>query len=120
MIRFLTFLFHREYEPCKSCQTLKEQLAYERDNNHRLTQVLLDIVKPKVVEAAPIEMNQIAQSSAIFSRRRAALEEKDRQEAKILRERKHLGVPDKPDDSIAKLEQELGVSETEGEAINNG
>jgi hypothetical protein len=60
-------------------------------------------------------MNQIAQSSALFSRRRAALEARDRQEAQILSEKKHLGVPDKLRDiSVEGLEKELGVEEKEG------
>ena len=65
MFRFITFLLGREYEECKSCVTLKEQLLFERDEKRRLTDVLLDIIKPKTYEAPPVELNQIAASSAL-------------------------------------------------------
>lgn len=121
MIRFISFLLGKPYETCKSCEILKEQLIYERDNNQRLTNTLLDIIKPKTIEAPPVEINQIAQSSAIFSRRRAALEAKDREEAKIIKGSTVLGKPDKeviPQQglSIENLEKELGVEEAKREA----
>ena len=116
MIRFISFLLGRPYETCKSCETLKEQIAYERDENKRLTDTLINILQPKAVEAAPIEINPLQQSSALFSRRRAALEEKDRQAAQVLAMKKHIAVPDslikiKSNISVDDLEKELGVEE---------
>jgi|SRR5712664_987030 len=111
MIRFISFLLGKHYEPCKSCETLKEQLAFERDEKKRLTDTLLQIISPKAVESQPIEINQIAQSSALFSRRRAALEQKDREEAKILRSSTNLGKPDDRLKEVESLEHELGISE---------
>jgi hypothetical protein len=121
MTRFFLRLFGiRDFEPCSSCENLKEQLRYERENNQHLTDTLISIVKPKVVESPPIEINQIAASSALFSRRRAALEERDRQEAMIKKSSTNLG---KPDDSlrdiqkgqnvmsVSQLESELGIEE---------
>lgn len=119
MIRvILRLLGIRDFEVCASCETLKQQLVFERDEKKRLTDILIDIVKPKTVEAAPIEINQIQQTAALFSRRRAALEAKDREEARILRSSTNLG---KPDDKLKnnniktaeELEQELGI-EKEG------
>ena len=110
MIRFICFLLGRPYESCKSCETLKLQLEYERSEKQQLTQTLLNIIQPKAFEAPAIELSPIPHTSAIFSRRRAALEEQSRQEAKILRERKHVGLPDK---EVEKLENELGISEKE-------
>jgi hypothetical protein len=111
MTRFFLRLFGiRDFEPCSSCENLKEQLRYERENNFRLTDTLVRIVSPKAVESPPVEINQIASSSALFSRRRAAMEAKDREEARILKNSTNLG---KPDDSIRKLENELGVEEAE-------
>jgi hypothetical protein len=118
MTRFFLRLFGiRDFEPCSSCENLKEQLRYERDNNLRLTDTLVRIVSPKIVEQPPIEINQIAASSALFSRRRAALEERDRQEAMIKKSSTNLGKPDqfaKMDGSVESLEKELGVEEKEG------
>lgn len=126
MIRFLSFIFGKPYEPCKSCETLKEQLIFERDQVTRLTNTLLSIVKPKEVEQAPVEIAPVAQSSALWTRRRAALEEKDRQEAFIIAQAKHLAKQDQPIhqsnnpratgvitniQSVEQLEKELGVEE---------
>jgi hypothetical protein len=116
LIRLFLRLFGiKDFEPCQSCETLKQQLAYVRDDNLRLTNTLLDIVKPKTYEAPPVELNQIAQSSALFSRRRAALEERDRQQAAILKQSKNLGKPDGVDinssKSIDELEKELQINE---------
>ena len=130
MIRLILRLFGiRDFEPCQSCENLKEQLRYERETNFRLTDTIVRIVSPKVTEAAPQEIAPIAQSSMLFSRRRAALEEKDRQEAFIIAQKKHLAQPDSskdiprnPDGSVTygleryneieKLEKELGVEES--------
>lgn len=114
MLRFITFLLGREYEECKSCQTLKEQLSFEREEKKRLTETLLNILNPKAVEAAPVVMNPINEMAGSFTRRRAALEARDREEAKILSERKHLGVPDvlrhnEAVSNINELEQQLGI-----------
>jgi hypothetical protein len=118
MIRFLSFLFGKPYETCKSCETLKEQLSFEREEKKRLTDTLINILQPKIVEIQPVEINPVAQSSALFSRRRAALEAKDREEAKILAMKQHVAVPDiklgnakGTDPTVESLEQELGVEE---------
>lgn len=114
MIRLLLrFLNIRDFDTCKSCETLKLQLEYERAEKSKLTETLLNILSPKVVESAPIELSPIAQSAGTFARRRAALEAKDREEAKILREAKHIGKPDNLKDisSVEALETELGVKE---------
>ena len=81
------------------------------EQNRELTSILLEIIKPKVVEQPPVIVNEIAQSSALFSRRRAALEERDRLAAQTLKSSTNVG---RPDDSIKDLENELGVSEKEG------
>lgn len=125
MFRFISFLLGRTWEPCISCENLKEQLEFERSEKRLLIDTLVAIVKPKEVEAPPVEINQIAQSSSLFSRRRAALEERDRQEAKILSEKKFVGIPDnlRKNDIISgvkntykeleQLEKELGIEEKE-------
>lgn len=119
MIRLLMFLLGRPYETCKSCETLKQQLEFERAEKKQLTDTLLSIIHPKIVEQPVIEMNPVIQTSGLFSRRRAALEERERQEAKIIREGKHLGKPDNLKDiervseDVTNLEKELGIEEKE-------
>jgi hypothetical protein len=114
LIRFISFLLGKEYEECKSCSTLKEQLNFEREEKKRLTDTLLGIIQPKAFEAPSIELSPIPHTSALFSKRRAALEEQSRQEAKILRERKHIGSSDitrhnEAVENIEKLENELNI-----------
>jgi hypothetical protein len=108
LIRFLCFLLGRPYETCKSCQILKEQLLFVNDEKRQLTEILLKIVSPKTYENPLVELNPVVQTSGLFSRRRAALEEKDRQQAKILTEAKYLGRPDNLKD-VESLEHELGI-----------
>jgi hypothetical protein len=103
-----------DFEQCKSCEILKQQLAFVNDEKRQLTETLLKIVSPKVYEAVPQELNPVIQTSGLFSRRRAALEAKDREEAKILSEGKHLGKSDDKLKEIENLEKELGVQEGEG------
>lgn len=117
MIRlFLRLLRITDYEVCLSCQTLKEQLAFERAEKQQLTETLLNIIKPKTYEAPVQELAPIVNTSALFSRRRAALEAKDREEAKILRSSTNLGKPDDSlraiDKNVDKLEKELGIDES--------
>jgi len=114
MIRLLLRLFRiKDFEPNETISVLKEQLKIANEENHRLTDTLLNILQPKAVEATPIELNQIASSSAIFSRRRAALEAKDREEARIIKSSTNLGKPDFVTDKITteQLEKELNVEE---------
>lgn len=115
MIRlFLRLIGIRDYEVCQSCETLKQQLAYERDEKRQLTETLLKIVSPKVVVEQEIkEIQPVIQTSGLFSRRRAALEARDREEAKILKNSTNLGKPDDKLKEIEKLEIELGVEEKE-------
>jgi hypothetical protein len=109
----------RDFEVCASCETLKQQLEFERAEKKQLTDTLLSIVHPKVIEQPVVELNPVIQTSGLFSRRRAALEERGRQEAKIIKEAKHLGQPDalKNVANVAKdvenLEKELGIEEKE-------
>ena len=117
MIRLILRLFGiTDFDTCKSCETLKQQLEFERSEKKQLTDTLLNILSPKVVEASPVELAPIVNSGGLFSRRRAALEAKDREEAKILKEAKFIGKADgikdiKTNESVAKLEEEFGISE---------
>lgn len=112
MVRLLLRLMKiKDFEVCASCETLKQQLEYERSEKRQLTDTLLNIIKPKVYEAPTQELNPIMQTSGLFSRKRAALEAKDREEAKILRNSTNLGKPDDTLKAIDKLETELGLDD---------
>lgn len=115
MLRFITFLLGKQYEVCKSCETLREQLSYERDEKKRLTDTLLNIINPKVIEQPVVELSPIQQTAGLWTRRRQALEEKDRLESQVLKSSKNLGKPDNLKDvtkeykDINELEAELGI-----------
>lgn len=110
MIRlFLRLLGIKDFEVCQSCETLKQQLAFANEEKKELTNTLLNILQPKVVESAPQEIVPLIQAGGTFARRRAALETRDRESARIINESKNIGRPD----SIEKLEKELGVNEIE-------
>lgn len=112
MLRFLSFLFfNKQYETCKSCETLKQQLAIANEEKHELTQTLLGLIKPKVYEAAPVSVEPIVPQLTMFSRKRAALESASREAARTLRNSKDIGRPDTSNQSITNLEREL-ISDT--------
>lgn len=135
MFRLFTHLIGKPFEECKSCETLKQQLEYERANNKELTQTLLSILKPAVSipDTPATELKPLVLSAGNFSKRRAALEQRDRIEAQILSQRR-VAQPDSvikaaaqknetdsplvvnsegqgTDDSITRLEEQLGVTE---------
>lgn len=116
MLRFILHLFNiKGFEFCRSCEILKQQLQIANEDRERLTDTLLKIVNPKVFSSEPpVELSPIQQTSALFGKRRAAMEAKDREEARILKEAKHLGKPDiEATKHINELEKELGVDELE-------
>jgi hypothetical protein len=114
MIRLFLRLFGiRDFEVCPSCETLKQQLSFANEEKKQLTETLLNIIKPKTYEQAPVELQPVTQGSVIFSKRRAALEARDREEAKIKQQAVFLGKPDDKLKEIEQLETELGVEEKE-------
>jgi hypothetical protein len=129
MIRLLLRLFGiKDYEVCQSCETLKQQILYERAERQRLTETLLDLVKPKppapLVEPAVMEPIKPMNT---FSQRRKILEEEDRKNNDLLTNSKNLAMPDEafsrkisyvsPVKSTEVLEKEVGI---ETEAQKNG
>lgn len=127
MFRLLFLLLGKNIEVCKGCEVLKQQLDIANNEKHELTETLLSLIKPKVIEAPPREVAPIQPALAgTWGRKRAALEEAERQKARIAKDSPFIGkaniVTEKPekliehvalDESIEKLEAELGVSEKE-------
>lgn len=119
MIRFLSFLFNKPYEPCKSCQILKEQLEFERADKKEVMNTLLSILQPKAFEAVTTELEPMLPKATTFSKRRAALEQRDRLEAQLKQSSPFIGKKDEDKDiaiatSIDNLEQELSIGEKNG------
>ena len=110
MIRLFLRLFGIiDFDTCKSCETLKAQLSFANEEKKQLTATLMSIIQPKVYEAVPQEIVPVIQSSMLFSKRRATLEARDREEVKIKQQAVFLGKPDDKLKGIEKLENELGV-----------
>ena len=123
MIRlFLRLLGIKDYEVCQSCETLKEQIKYEREQNRELMNNLLALTKPHidVIAAEPIAVNPLKQPMT-FSKRRVELERQDRENAARIRQSSILIA--KPDSAtydnnqVEQLEKELGISQ---ETAKNG
>jgi hypothetical protein len=111
MIRFLLFLLGKtNYEPCKSCEVLKQQLTLANEEKKDLTSTLLNLLKPQIQELPVAEIQAIPQAANTWSKRRAILEETERQKARVLRESNVVAMPDKPKDAIDNLEEELGIA----------
>jgi hypothetical protein len=106
-------LFGKPYEVCKSCETLKEQLDYERSNNKQLQETLIQILKPTMQEAVPVEVNPVINTGTLFSRRRSMLEAQERHAAQVAASSKNLGKSNDPIEAakVEKLERELGIAE---------
>lgn len=100
---------NKSYEPCKSCQTLKEQLTIANIEKKQLLETILDFAKPVANEREEINIREIKpiKPKAIPWRiRQQALERESRIEARARAEYNK---------DIEKLEEELGVKEDASE-----
>lgn len=120
MIRFISFLLGKPYETCKSCETLKQQLAVVNEEKKELTRTLIEIVKPKPAVLQQIEPSRPISLPVVasFSRRRAILEQRDHEAARVLKESSFVARPDNVNDKIIdeavdKLEAELNIKKEE-------
>lgn len=104
MLRFICFLLGKNYEPCKGCEVLNNQLAIANHEKELLRNTLLDLVKPKVFEAPSIPIEPIKPKIVPWHMKQRELESQSRAEAKIRQEyERNL--------NIENLERELGVTE---------
>lgn len=120
MIRFLSFLFNKPYETCKSCATYKEQLDFERSENKELRSTLLNLIKPKVFEQPAQELKPLGVAAQPWTKKRAILEQQARDKAKILTHSPLVAKTDDVNKKIEELEQELDISDNSEEKENNG
>lgn len=113
MIRFLCYLFGWEYEPCKTCEVLKQQLAVAQGDNAKLVDSIISIAKPETYETgttSPIELTPRA--IGMPSRQRAFYEARDRKTVEdIKRHSSVIGKADDPKDKVDELEEELGIKQ---------
>lgn len=113
MIRFIMFLLGKPYEDCKGCEVLKAQLLIANEEKRQLTDTLLNLIKPKTYESPAIELQPSAPVGNLFSQRRKALEARDREAARVLRDSTVIGKSDdqlKDLGNIENLEKELEIN----------
>lgn len=94
MLRFISHIFKLSYEPCKGCDVLRTQLEITNQNNKELTQTLLNLLNPKVIEATTREILPIKQNLTTFTKRREMLEAEDRNKAKVMLDSKFIARVD--------------------------
>lgn len=123
MIRLLLHLLKiKDYEPCKSCETLKTQLEFERAEKKELTETLLNLVKPQPViqSIEPKVLKPGEQVGLTFSRRRGILEEANRRAREVKSHSPFVAKPDSEkseppkhitEESIEAIENKLGLNE---------
>jgi len=89
---------------CETCEVLKKCLEFEQERSRELLDTLTSIMKPKEIPAPIVNPMRVASPAGMtFTRRRAELEKADR----IKKEAEKQAA--KPDESILKLEEELGI-----------
>ena len=128
MVRFISFLLGKPYESCKSCEVLKLQLEQVNSEKKELLAVILDIVKPKVIVSESMPQSaEVNKPVGLWSRRRAALEQRDREQtlnqAQIRKSSPFIAANDQENkEAIEALEKELNIADqklAEGEGKEN-
>lgn len=96
-----------EQRVCRSCESLKEQIAFERAERQQLLNQIMSLTQRPVETAAPMQNPQELPKAITWRVRKHMLEAEDRAAAELLRKKQ------REDPEIAKLEKELGVEDAE-------
>lgn len=97
MIRLLLHVFKiKDYEPCRGCEVLRQQLLIANEEKKELTQTLLNLIKPKVFEQPSKEIPNLVTSmpAMTFSRKRTELEKAEKERTRIVKTSPFLARPD--------------------------
>lgn len=103
MLRFISHLFKLNYEPCKGCEVLKNQLDIANHEKERLQETLLDLVKPKIHEVPSTAVEPIRPKIVPWHVKQRELQAQSAVEARLRKE------------NVDKLERELGIKNEEDE-----
>lgn len=117
-----------EDKPCKSCETLKEQLTFSNNERTQLMETLIQLTKPNV--AVPTgetkELVLAPNARGTFSRRRAVLEQMHRKREEVTQtspfiaqvsEQARATVKDVTLQSVEAVEAELGLINEHGDEV---
>lgn len=110
MFRFIMNLFGKEYEPCKSCEILREELAIAHYEKDQLQKSLIDLLKPKVsvVPDTNIPTERVNGTVVRWDVKRRQLEQESKQAARSLNTLK-----EEEDKIKASLEAESNLKNNE-------
>jgi hypothetical protein len=114
MLRLLLRLFGiKDFEVCASCETLKQQLDLANDEKNRLTETLLRLVKPEVIQQNPVLIPRMADSPAgkTFAARRNALEQMHARKEEVVKHSPFVAKPD--NDATTNRPNVTGLMTTE-------
>jgi len=104
MVRLvLRLLKIKDYEPCKSCEVLKQQLDIVNQERADLLATIMGLVKPEVVQQQITTVMPTDRKALPWAQRKKILEEEDRARARVLGE-----VTRK----IETVEKEVGLDES--------
>ncbi len=109
MLRFICFLLGKQYEPCKSCEVLRNQLEIENHKNELLQSTLLDLVKPKVFESSSIPVEPIKPKVVPWHIKKRELEDQSRIEAKLQKEYTERLEKELEISNADKVEETMGI-----------
>jgi hypothetical protein len=105
-------LLGREYEPCKSCETLRVQLEIMRAENTRMLDTILGFVKPEVIVADVKHTEPIKGKAMSWHQRKTLLEAESRERARAIKTLKLSNdAIGQSNSGIEELEKELGIED---------
>lgn len=107
MLRFISFLLGKDYESCKSCEILKQQLEITNNEKKDLLDTLLNLMRPKVAPQENIELEPLKPKFMSITRRRVALENS----ARIRAQASKSLLAATEETPLEQLEREVGVSD---------
>jgi len=121
MIRLFLHLFKiKDYESCKSCETLKSQLDFANTEKKELLETLLLLTKPVVVTQTPEVkiLNPLQQAGSTFARRRGILEDMHKKKEDTIKNSPFIAKPDDvapkvhiTQENISEMEKKLGLAD---------
>ena len=108
MLRFIRLLFGFNFEECKGCEILKEELRRNNEEKEALLQTLISIVKPETVQVPMIQVNKSEEKTLPFRVRKQVLERESAKAAQIMAEQERIN----------KLEEEMNIAREKRETVS--
>lgn len=118
-----------EEKHCKSCDTLKQQLEFTNNEKSEMVKTLIQLTRPSVVvpSGETRVLDKVPSVGGMFSRRRAVLEDMHKKREEVVKsspfiakvgEMDRASVKNITEQSVAELEQKLGVVDEKGNEVN--